>query len=82
MPNRLWRIAKRLIKFVIWLDLIFITSVACFYGFIHSFDCDDGLQTGAICDYSFTAFYLGVFTFLGLTLWGIWQVSRSLRQRL
>lgn len=82
MPKRFWQIASRLIQVVIWLDLSFVTSANCFYAFLEAFDCDDGLQTGSICSYSFTALYLGVLTFLGLMLWGLWKVLPGLPKRL
>ncbi|WP_152532214.1 hypothetical protein [Leptolyngbya sp. Heron Island J] len=79
MVNRIW---KQALYILIWLSVSCAAAASHIYGFMVSFDCDDGMRTGAICTYAYGAFLLGGVTFIGLILFGSFQVLSWLRQRL
>lgn len=62
---------RQLAVFLGWLCVGFTAFSSVYYSFGEAFACDDGLKTGAACEYDFLALYLGFFTLCGVLIWGV-----------
>lgn len=57
--------------FLAWLCVGFTSFASVYYSFGEAFSCDDGLKTGAVCEFDYWAFYLSFLTLGGVLIWGL-----------
>ena len=68
---RLAKVWRKLAVFLGWLCVGVTAFSSVYYSFNEAFACDDGLKTGAVCEYNFFTLYLSFFTFCGVLIWGL-----------